>query len=56
MEKEAGETRIQQWKHPLPLQVPTQERARELSEYGFNYKSPKSLSHFASHLCDKHYD
>lgn len=28
----------------LPLPVPTQERAHELSEHSFNYKSPKSLS------------
>lgn len=34
----------------------TQERAHELSEHGFNYKSPKSLSKSASCLCDKHYD
>lgn len=47
---------IQQRKHPLPLPVPTQERAHELSEEDFNCKSPKSLFQFASHLWDKHHD
>lgn len=36
--------------------TPTQERAHELSEHGFNYRSPRSLSESASGLCDKHYD
>lgn len=39
-----------------PTPTPTQERAHELSEHGFNYRSPRSLSESASGLCDKHYD